>query len=231
MDDTSKSSKILRCYNCGRILTKDNCTREHIPAQALYDGYENSFKKDRITVPACLECNNKYSITDEEFRNIIGACSNIVENSAITGKAVKSIVRKKNPVKFLGDGSIGVEFKEHFLNDFHKKNFKGLFYYQYGKVLPKRFELFVNVDENDWSDLTQGIITYLKAGFEWKYSGHPDIFSYCLQPFRTNLVFDTSNKKQDLVPSESDNIFVCAMKYNRTHAALVYAINTENKEL
>ena len=59
------------CYNCSKELVENEITREHIPARTLFDGYGNEFKTNRITVPACLECNNKYSKCDEVLRNLI----------------------------------------------------------------------------------------------------------------------------------------------------------------
>jgi len=60
------------CYNCGKELEKKDVTREHIPSKNLFEGYDEKFKVNRITVSACYECNNKYSPTDEQFRNMIG---------------------------------------------------------------------------------------------------------------------------------------------------------------
>lgn len=222
--------KIIRCYNCGKILDNDK-TREHIPARTLFEGYDEKYKVNRITVPACFDCNNKYSPTDEEFRNMIGIIAKRKENNTITDKSVKSILRKEkgvNRLYFNPFGKvIGVEFCQQPIEEFHKKNFKGLFYYQYGYPLPDNYELAVNIDENDYSEATLGFISYLKEFFEWKYSGHKDILSYCLQPFRLNI---TEKDKNDLPLSNDENIIVGALKYNQEHVALVFAIRKEYLE-
>lgn len=165
--------EIIRCYNCGKFIDNDK-TREHIPARTLFEGYDEKYKVNRITVPACFDCNNKYSPTDEEFRNMIGIIAKRKENNRIADKSVKSISRKEtgfNRLYFSPFGKVtGVEFCQQPIEEFHKKNFKGLFYYQYGYPLSDNYELLVNVDENDYSEFTLVAIEYLKEFFEWKYS-------------------------------------------------------------
>jgi hypothetical protein len=81
--------------------------------------------------------------------------------------------------------------------------------------------LYVNIDENDWSKPTLGILGYLKELFQWKSSGHPDIMKYVIQPFRLNI---ENPKKQDLEPSKNENMYVGFLDYNNEHSALVIAI-------
>ncbi len=218
----------MRCYNCGKELSGENSTKEHIPAKTLFEGYDDKFKKNRITVPSCFECNNKYSPTDEEFRNMIGIIAKHNENNTITEKSVKSIFRKDpnhTRMYFNPYGIVtGIRFSQQPLEEFHKKNFKGLFFHQYGYPLPNDYVLLVNIDENDDTEFTSYIISYLKDLFEWKYSGHKDIFSYCLQPFRHGI---TNTDKKDLELNKDENIIVGLLVYNREHAALVYAIRKE----
>lgn len=223
--------RIERCYNCGKELLEGQGTKEHIPAKSLFNGYDSKYKNNRITVPACFNCNNKYSITDEEFRNMIGICSNRKENDYVTIQSVKSIMRKSpdlSRLRFDLCGKVtGVEFYENHIVDFHKKNFKGIFYNQYGYPLPDDYELIVNIDENDHSEFTLGIIGYLKEFFELKYSGHRDIFSYCIQPLRLGL---HKFNKDDLLIKDDDNIIVAMLIYNNQHGALVYAVRKETIE-
>ena len=222
--------EIIRCYNCGKIIDNDK-TREHIPARTLFEGYDEKYKVNRITVPACFDCNNKYSPTDEEFRNMIGIIAKRKENNRIADKSVKSISRKEtgfNRLYFSPFGKVtGVEFCQQPIDEFHKKNFKGLFYYQYGYPLSDNYELLVNVDENDYSEFTLAAIEYLKNLFEWKYSGHEDILSYCIQPFRPGI---NKTDKNDLELSNNENVITGAFIYNQEHAALVFAVRKEYLE-
>lgn len=59
------------CYNCGIELEDKDVTREHIPARNLFEGYDEKYKVNRLTVPACLKCNGQYSPTDEEFSSYV----------------------------------------------------------------------------------------------------------------------------------------------------------------
>lgn len=216
------------CYNCGKELTEGNTTREHIPARNLFDGYSEEFKYNRITVPACRECNNQYSYCDEEFRNMIGMIADKKENDTVASAATRSILRKKNGfdrLRFDLYGNVrGVEFNQDVIEEFHKKNFKGLFYHQYGYPLPNSYELKVNIDEKDFSSFTLCLIEYLRDYFDWKCSGSHEIFSYCIQPFRSGL---KSKREEDFELLESDNIIVGLMKYNGEHAAMVLAIRKQ----
>jgi len=118
----------------------------------------------------------------------------------------------------------GISFNQTPIEDFHKKNFKGLFYHQYGKCLPDNYKLFVNIDKNDYSEFTLGILGYLKDLFEWKKSGHSDILSYVIQPFRLGL---SNDSKKDLVPQNDENIYAGCLIYNKEHGALVIAVREE----
>jgi hypothetical protein len=216
--------KVCYCYNCLKKLDKKDVTREHIPAKNLFVGYDERYKVNRITVPACYTCNNQYSPTDKEFRNMIGIIAKRKENHKITEKAVKSITESFNSDRLIKNpfGEIsGIKFDQTPIEDFHKKNFKGLYYFQFGKPLSDEYELFVNIDEADYSDFTLGVLGYLKDMFNWKHSGHSDILSYCVQPFRLGI---TNDAKEDLALLENEDFVVGCIKYNQEHAALVIAV-------
>ena len=55
-----------RCYNCGKILKPNEITREHIPARNLFEGYDEQYKVQRITVKACRKCNQEYSVRNRD---------------------------------------------------------------------------------------------------------------------------------------------------------------------
>ena len=213
------------CYNCGNEIDSSKSTKEHIPARSLFEGYDEAYKVNRITVDACLKCNGQYSPTDEEFRNMIGIIAKRKENNKISEKSVRSILRKDKDntrLHFEGfDKVSGVTFSKGSIEDFHKKNFKGLFKYQYNKVLLDNYGLWVNIDENDWSKPTLAMLGFLEM-FEWKCSGHVEIFKYKLQPFRLHI---ENPLKKDLIPESDESFYLCLMAYNEEHAALVLAYN------
>jgi len=215
-----------RCYNCGDVIIKKEITREHIPAKNLFEGYDVKYKVQRITVSSCLKCNHQYSPTDEDFRNMIGTIAKRKENNEIANKAQRSLLRK-DPAResftldSLGKVS-GIRLNQITVEDYHKKNFKGLFLHQYGKVFDdKKYAVYVNIDESDWSLPTLGILGYLKDLFVRKVSGHEDILNYSIQPFHLGI---TNSEKNDLVPNENENIYVGYFDYVKEHAALVIVV-------
>lgn len=213
------------CYNCGKECNAKELTREHIPAKNLFAGFESKYTENRITVSACLACNNQFSPTDEEFRNMLGVFSIRKENNEIRKKTISSIQRNlfKYSKRFVFDTfgkNTDIKFGQSTIEDYHKKNFRGLYYFQYGKILSDDYELFVNIDENDWSEHLLNLIGYLKDLFVFKYSGSKEVFEYIIQPVRSGLMYPS---KQDLQPNENEKMFVGILKYCQEHAALVIA--------
>ena len=127
-----KSSK-MTCYNCGKSLPETNKTKEHIPAKILFDGFDEKFKLNRITVDACFECNNSFSKIDNEIRDALAIkTEELSSRRLLAEKGTLSITRNKNwldRVKFDKNGKVeSIYFKYNAFVETHKKNFKGLFY-------------------------------------------------------------------------------------------------------
>ena len=215
---------VIRCYNCGNPLSEDNKTKEHIPAKNLFEGYGGDYKKNRITVPACQECNNAYSHIDEEFRNLIGMIANNNLNDKISEKAMRGIRRTDkflSRIRLNKDFSVrGVSFSYNDMVEFIKKNFKGIFYHQYNIPLPKSYKIEVVFDEK--VSIANMIISYLK-NFKWKESGHRDIFLYCMQPIR-DITF-SGNMEPDIEISENEQCVACIMRFNKELDVLAFAIS------
>lgn len=218
-----------RCYNCGIEISKKEgtLTREHIPAQNLYAGYDEKYKNNRIVVPSCAACNNGSNKVDEEFRNLIGTISDEGQLDVISEKTAKSIVTRNKQYNRLTMDNLGhvrgVSFDKVMINDNHIKIFKGLFYHQYGIPLPDNYKVMATFDP---TENTGSMVKYLQENFEWKASGHPDVFEYILQPFREGLV---NPDKLDLVPVDQEPFYLGLLSYNKSHAAVVIATNREIK--
>ncbi len=214
---------MANCYNCGKPVSKRDGTetREHIPAQNLFEGFGDEYKKNRIVVPACEKCNGESSIIDEEFRDLIGTISERKELGVISKKTASAIITKKKQFDRLTldekGGVIGVSFDKDKILANHVKIFKGLYYHQYKKPIGDNYKIAAFIDPDDQS---QQCINYLMNNFEMKFSGHPDILSYILQPFREEVVNPT---KKDLMPVLNERFFMSIQKYNQAHAALVLA--------
>lgn len=217
------------CYNCGTVISRKEGTetKEHIPAQNLIVGFGDEYKKNRISVPSCLKCNGESTLVDEEFRNVIGTISNSESLQAISHNTAKAIITYNHQfdrLRFNATGNVvAVQFDKKLVLDNHIKVFKGLFYHQYKKPIGKEYTIIASIDSDDH---TGACLQYLQENFEWKHSGHPDIFSYILQPFREDI---NNPGKKPLVPTASEPFFVSIQKYNNSHAGLVIATNREIK--
>lgn len=212
----------MKCYNCDVQLNKSNRTKEHIPSQNLFVGYSNDTKKNRITVPACKKCNSIFAKIDEEFRNFIGVINKHPDNKGIVEKAERGfyMIRKNIPrVVSLDENRTGVKFDTNLIDDYHIKNFKGIFYKQYNKPIIG-YTILPTWDESDKSRRTLKLISYLIQNFEWKVSGNEKIFRYIIQPFRENL---KHSSKEDLKLNEGEQYIMSIMEYNKQHAVLVLA--------
>ncbi|HWY10443.1 MAG TPA: hypothetical protein VN026_03905 [Bacteroidia bacterium] len=229
-DRPVKMKYAMNCYNCGIPLTKKTNNGEHVPPKNLFEGRGPEYKINRKKIPACYDCNNKYSLTDEEFRNLIGVINKHPDLSALTENAVKSMnmgAAKKSRMLYDESGNVkGVAFDLNEIKKFHIKNFKGVFFIQYGYPIPDSYRILVDIKENEVTDGHLRIINYAKDNFTWKYSGHPDIFSYIIQPFRPRAKLDS----KDIIPESSEKYFVCLLRYNKSHTALVLA-DTKNLKI
>ena len=103
------------CYSCGKLLCENNkCKRQphckisktldHIPPKGLFEqnkGYPNIIsnpEKNKITVPCCKECNNKYSKDEETFLfyiTLIAARYSKIADYALKSNRFKSFKKNK----------------------------------------------------------------------------------------------------------------------------------------
>src|SRR5690554_1565382 len=177
------------CYNCGIELNKENRTKEHIPAQNTFIGYPPEYKLNRLTVPACFDCNNEYSKIDKEIRDAIGILNEDDSKQAeMTKKAVEAIMRDKNwPDRVeMKDGKVvSVSFDYNTFKKLHIKNFKGLFYSKYKHSIPDDYNIEI-IAEGDFEDvklnsIAQFLTDYISEGGDFQICGHKDIFQYKLK--------------------------------------------------
>ncbi len=183
------------CYDCGKELDDSNRTKEHVPAKNLYDGFGHEFKKNRITVPACFECNNRYSKIDQEIRDLLAVKSNnLNEKAELTGKGIRSIFRQKNwkgrVFTDINGNAVSVSFDYNQLCNLHLKNFKALFFKKYGFPLPTDFELAIATEGDEGKiENIEKIHNYIRDGKEWEVSGSADVFKFIIK----DITFDPIN--------------------------------------
>lgn len=197
------------CYNCGCELTKNEKTREHIPMKALYKGYSKDNLIEPVTVPACNACNNQYSKIEEDFRNLIALWSINERVDISSGVLHKALRSPKLLSKIIKSNDCYITYNTQDYIDVHIKNFKGLYYHQYGMPLPSTYKINVLEDLSDKNNASQELILLLKVMKERVKSkdllviGHKDIFQYKIE----NLGF----------------AIMCDMVYFKRLTACVYA--------
>lgn len=217
----------VQCYNCGVELVRGNATVEHIPAQNLYQGFNESFKKNRLTVPCCYTCNNEFSKIDQEIRDIIGIASN--EVNLITQKAVKSILRRSNwkdRTYFDQYGNVqAVDFSYDDLKKLHIKHFKGIFYDKYKIPLPNYYTIEIIADgDDDLNNHANIFYDLLTSGNEiWQVSGSSHIFKYIHTGVKLDFETDLFQKTDNLVEAT----FIASILVYHEHLAVVIVAATE----
>lgn len=211
------------CYNCGTEINKLNRTKEHIPAQCLYEGFDDSYKLNRLTVPCCHQCNSEYSKIDQEIRDVLAFINaGEVQNSNLVKGGIRSIFSRANWKEKLfvceEQKTASFEFSYNDLREIHTKNFKGLFLKKYQTILPGHFKIEIIADgDDDVEKAAQHLYDYLTFDSQWKYSGHQDIFKYILK----DIGFD-SNKDSFLELGDlSKAVAVVGLLVYHNHVAAI----------
>lgn len=57
-----------RCVYCGKELFFDDKTKDHVPPRFIFKENSDDIKENRITVPCCFKCNQKYSIIEQRLK-------------------------------------------------------------------------------------------------------------------------------------------------------------------
>jgi hypothetical protein len=90
-----KQKLSTQCYLCGKWA--NSCTRDHVPPKSLAGDIPNI---PFMTVPACKECNSKYSIQESRFRDflsVIGSNQGIAEADGALRAFERSVSRRPGP--------------------------------------------------------------------------------------------------------------------------------------
>jgi hypothetical protein len=214
------------CYDCGIEITKNNRTVEHVPAKNLYEGFSEKFKMNRITVPACRECNQKYSKIDQEIRDALAVKNaDPAKMAELTGKGVRSIFRRKNWKDRLHvdvNGHVeAVEFSYDELKQLHIKNFKALFYRKYGFPLPKDFMIEIIADGDDnMAPAAAVLYDYATIQTQWEVSGSEEVFKFILKDITIDRGKDVIYESKQFEKCEA---VVGILVYHDSIAAVVSA--------
>ena len=226
----------MKCYNCGKELTDETNHDEHIPAKNLFSELEPNFKVNLLKVPACYKCNVKlYSKIDHIIRDVIGVLNEDEDfKKKLTAKATRSITRTKNwkeRIFSIDNGkSLEVSFSYEDIKKLHIKNFKGLFYSQYGFPIPDSYEITIIAEGDEENEKAQIVNKnyreFLDYEKEWSHIGHPEVFKYKIKAmikdeYDADIFFDGENVEDAIG-------FVCSMDYLNALKPLVLAQSKES---
>ena len=127
----------MRCYFCGQVAK----TKDHVPSKNLL---EKPYPNNLLTIPACLKCNQSFSLDEEYFLNVLVTLSENPILQARTqpgGKIYKSRQRSTKLydrlIKSLvqdDDGRTYFRPEVDRLKKVIEKNALGLYYHKYGKL-------------------------------------------------------------------------------------------------
>lgn len=144
----------------------------------------------------------------------------------LTSKSVRSIMNKKGWQKrlFLSrDGKVeGVHFNYEHFRSIVIKDFRGIFFKEFGFPLPSnwRVEIISEFDDDKKKiEAGAGIFFYLDKDVRWAKSGHEDIFKYKFKSMAADangVIYDS----EDL--DEADNI-ACVQVYHNEFEFVVLA--------
>lgn len=160
------------CYLCGGVAT----TKDHVPSKNLF---ESPLPSNFITLPACVNCNVKFSKDEEWFRNQILAMSFSERGRRLwKNKALKALNRKpklkfdmrENLIK-LNDGKTAIKFSAERANKIIKKVIYGLFFHHFGQRIRDNLQWAVYL--NPQNNLLEKYGNNLQF-----YSIQADAFSY-----------------------------------------------------
>ena len=172
------------CYNCGCELNSTNSTVEHIPAKNLFKGFKKDIRKPLITVPACFNCNQLYSKTDQHIRDMLAVDNEDCEKLEFTEKGFRSVMKHSKGRVLVNSvtNDIGVTFSYEELKQLHIKNFKGIFFKEYNFPIPENFDIDIIADDEEQNiAFGKRFYDYLIEDKRWQVSGHEDIFKYIIK--------------------------------------------------
>ena len=152
-----RKQKESTCAICG---IKPATTREHVPPKGIFLTPKPS---DLITVPACFDCNNSSSESDERFRLFLGLHvarftkqgeqlfkEGIIPTAKHNNRYRKEILSNSEPVILTTAGGIiyGKGVSIPWDNEAHDKTIdkiiRGLFFHHYKKIIAANAEISVN---------------------------------------------------------------------------------------
>lgn len=195
------SKREEKCYWCGKKAT----SREHVPPKCLFPEdkdikgiYEESFRKDLITVPSCDEHNLEKSNDDEYLMEYLAP---VVGNNGVAyvhtkTKVARSVARNPKALNVLAEHTLRVsdkEFPVQIVEVDNKRLFhsfeaigRALYYFECKKQFEGKCSVLVPMFRSAMNDKGKQMIDIIKSEVErekhkWSEKGkNPEIFKYRL---------------------------------------------------
>tara|TARA_R110002049_G_scaffold308754_1_gene513922 strand:- start:66304 stop:67029 length:726 start_codon:yes stop_codon:yes gene_type:complete len=130
-------NEIENCYFCGKPAS----TKDHVPSKNLL---EKPYPKNLLTIPACLKCNQSFSLDEEYFLNVLTTLSEsptLIARTEPGGSVYKSRNRSTKLYERLlksiiqkNDGRTYFHAEVARLKKTIEKNAFGLYCHKYGKI-------------------------------------------------------------------------------------------------
>jgi hypothetical protein len=127
-----------RCYFCGKLSD----SKDHIPSKNLL---EKPYPKNLLTIPACVKCNQSFSLDEEYFLNVLVEISDnpiLVSRKEPGGSVYNARRRSKKLSERIQDslfqaqdGRIYFKTEEDRIKRVIEKNALGLYYHRY-RIIP-----------------------------------------------------------------------------------------------
>jgi len=127
----------IRCYFCGKLSK----SKDHIPSKNLL---EKPYPNNLLTIPACIDCNQSFSLDEEYFLNVLVEISdnpNLVARKEFGGsvynarkRSIKLNERIQNSLIQADDGRVYFQAENNRIKRVVEKNALGLYYHRYGKI-------------------------------------------------------------------------------------------------
>ncbi len=129
--------KEIWCYYCGKPAN----SKDHTPSKNLL---EKPYPENLLTIPACKECNQSFSLDEEYFLNLLVEISdnpNLLARKEYGGSVYKARKRSKKLKERIEklliqaeDGRVYFMIEGNRIKKVIEKNALGLYYHKYRKV-------------------------------------------------------------------------------------------------
>lgn len=180
------------CYWCGVELTAETLKKEHVPP---FTFFPKGYRENLMTVPSCVEHNNKYSSLDEKFQLFIKMFgTNEIAIDDFNDRVLRGLNRKEKEnfleelnkkssiVKANGKTNLVMELDNNECELFIEKIIRGIYFYHKEKPAKGYIQSITKFFQREVLN-TPAMVEYLLEDvhpqlFTDGYYKNPRVFSY-----------------------------------------------------